>query len=234
MIKKTILICSSYLIIKFTVCIFGLILIFGGCKTIDVKDKPDLLPYLKKPVVFLTIKSPNNLENEWAQLMSQVEQHLKEMPALGKVTGVQERKHKLNNNPKLRSLLKNYISTLTLTGISDKEIALKLEKELESPHFLLLNFVSFPCTKECPSDEQWVIRLKLIEARSGDLIFQVRLQHKLDENEQITNEYRDLAEKLTMDVLDEFSSGFIVPWHRWRLEHLKRESERRLRREIGI
>ena len=32
---------------------------------------------------------------------------------------------------------------------------------------------------------QLVIRLKLIEAHSGDLIFQVRLQHNLDEDEKI-------------------------------------------------
>ena len=81
--------------------------------------------------------------------------------------------------------------------------------------------MSFPCTKECPSNVQWVIRLKLIEAHSGDLIFQVRLQHKLDEDEKTAEAYNELAAKLTTKVVDEFSSGFIVPWHRWRFEHLK-------------
>ena len=234
MVKKTIRILSSFSILRLTVCITALILILGGCKTINVKDKPDLLPYMQKPVVFLTIKSPDNLESEWPKLMSQVEHYLKEMPVLGKVTGIKERNQKLNGKPKLRALFQNYLSTLTLTGISDKEIAWKLEKELESPNFFLLDFVSFPCTKECSSNEQWVIRLKLIEAHSGDLIFQVRLQHKLDEDENTAEEYNELAAKLTIEVLDEFSSGFIVPWHRWRFEHLKAESDRKLRSEIGI
>ena len=234
MAKKTIRICSSYSILRLKVCISGLMLLLGGCKTIDVKGKPDLLLYMQKPVAFLTIKSPDNLEPEWPELMSQVEQYLKEMAALGKVTGIQERNQKLKNKPKLRAMLQSYLSTLTLTGISDKEIAWKLGKELDSPYFLLLDFVSFPCTKECPSNEQWVIRLKLIEVHSGDLIFQVRLQHKLDEVEKTAEAYNGLAAILTTEVLDEFSSGYIVPWHRWRFEHLKAESVRKLRSEFGI
>ena len=118
--------------------------------------------------------------------------------------------------------------------ISEKDLAWKLEEELNSPLFLLLDFVSFPCTKECPSNVQWVIRLKLIEAHSGDLIFQVRLQHKLDEDEKTAEAYNELAAKLTTKVVDEFAAGFIVPWHRWRFEHLKPKSERKLRSEIGI
>jgi hypothetical protein len=185
-------------------------------------------------VVFLTIKSPDNLQKVWPELMGQVEIRLKEMSTLGRVTGLKERNHKLDSNPKLRSGFRTYLSTLTLTGISEKNLAWKLEEELNSPLFLLLDFVSYPCTKECPSNVQLVIRLKLIEAHSGDLIFQVRLQHKLDEDEKIAEAYNELAAKLTATVVDEFASGFIVPWHRWRFEHLKPESVRKLRSEIGI
>ena len=234
MVIKTIRICFSFSILMLIVCISGLMLVLGGCKTIDVKGKPDLLLYMQKPVAFLTIKSPDNLQKVWPELMGQVELHLKEMPTLGRVTGFKERNLKLDSNPKLRSGFRTYLSTLTLTGISENNLAWKLEEELNSPLFLLLDFVSFPCTKECPSNVQWVIRLKLIEAHSGDLIFQVRLQHKLDEDEKTAEAYNELAAKLTTKVVDEFASGFIVPWHRWRFEHLKPESVRKLRSEIGI
>ncbi|MED5436381.1 MAG: hypothetical protein VX545_10475, partial [SAR324 cluster bacterium] len=155
-------------------------------------------------------------------------------PALGKVTGINDRKLKFANNPKLRSQFRTYLSTLSLTGISDKELAWTLEKELESPYFVLLDFASFPCTKDCSSNEQWVIRLKLIEAHSGDLIFLVRKQHVLAEDEKVTESYNALAGELTTEVVDEFASGFIVPWHRWRYEHLQPASARINRTETGI
>jgi len=206
----------------------------GSCKSIDVKDKPDLLPYMLKPVAFLPTKSPRNLESVWPDLMYKIEQYLRKMPNLGRIKGIKELNNKLDTNPKLRSAYKTYISTLTLTGISDKEIALRLEEEFESPHFLLLEFLSFPCTKECPSNEQWVIRLKMIEVNTGEFIYRARLSHQLDKDEQNTKLYQDLAENLISDVMAEFQAGFIVPWHRWRYEHMKKVSEINPRNEMGI
>jgi len=206
----------------------------GGCKSIDVKDKPDLLPYMLKPVAMLTTKSPRNLESVWPELMDKMEQKLKKMPVFGRITGNKELNKNLDANPKLRSAYKKYITTLTLTGISDKEIALRLKDEFESPHFLLLDFLSFPCTKECPSEEQWIIRLKLIEANTGDIIYRARLAHQLEEEELDTESYHALAERLISDIMAEFKAGFIVPWHRWRYEHMKKVSEINPRSEMGI
>jgi len=205
-----------------------------GCKTFDVKVKPDLLPYMQKPVAFLTIKPPKKLETVWPELMNRIEQRLRVLPALGKVTGMQDRNQKFNDNPKLRTMFRKYLSTLILTGISDNGIARKLEKELESPYFLLFDFVSFPCTKNCSSNEQWIIRLKLIEAHTGDLVYLVRLQQVLDANQRTADSYNELAKKLTSDIMDEFASGFIVPWHQWRYEHLKPKLVRTTRSEVGI
>ena len=99
---------------------------------------------------------------------------------------------------------------------------------------MLLDLASFPCTKDCSSNEQWVIRLKLIEAHSGNLIFRVRKQYVLAEDEKTSESYNALAVKLTTEIVDEFAAGFIVPWHRWRYEHLQPASERINRAEIGI
>lgn len=214
--------------------ILGILFSLTACKTMDIKDKADLLPYMNKPVAFMTVKPPKNLELVWPEMMELIEQRLKELSTLGKVTGIKEQKLKLIKKPKLRSQFQTYLSTLSLTGISDKEIAWKLEKELVSPYFLLLDLVSFPCTKDCSANEQWVIRLKLIEAHTGDLIFLVRRQHELAEDEKATESYNVLAVKLTNEVVDEFASRFIVPWHRWRYEHLRPESARNNRSEIGI
>ena len=184
-------------------------------------------------MAFITVKPPKNLEKVWPEMMELIEQRLRVLPTLGKVTGIKERKLKFVKNPKLRSQFRTYLSTLSLTGISDKEIAWKLEKELLSPYFLLLDLASFPCTNNCSANEQWVIRLKLIEAHTGDLIFLVRIQHELAESEKAVKSYNALALKLTTELVDEFSSRFIVPWHRWRYEHLRPESARINRSELG-
>ena len=57
---------------------------------------------------------------------------------------------------------------------------------------------------------------------------------KLAEDEQVAESYNALALKLTTEVVDEFASGFIVPWHRWRYEHLRPASVRINRSELGI
>ena len=214
--------------------VLGILFSLTACKTMDIKDKADLLPYMNKPVVFMTVEPPKNLDTVWPGIMELIEQRLRELPTLGKVTGIKERKLKFVKNLKLRSQFRTYLSTLSLTGISDKEIAWKLEEELDSPYFLLLDLVSFPCPKDCPSHEQWVIRLKLIEAHTGDLILLVRKQHELAEEEKVGESYNALAVKLTTEVVDEFASRFIVPWHRWRYEHLRSASARIDRSELGI
>ena len=219
---------------KFLSTILLMLFTVVSCKSIDVKDKPDLLPYMLKPVTFLATKSPRNLESVWPDLIHKIEQSLSNMSNLGRITDIKEINNKLDTNPKLRSAYKTYISTLTLTGISDKEIALRLGEEFKSPYFLLLEFVSFPCTKECPSNEQWVIRLKMIEVNTGEIIYRARISHQLDEDEQNSKLYQDLAENMISEVMAEFQAGFIVPWHRWRYEHMKKVSEINSRSEMGI
>ena len=212
----------------------GILFSLPACKTIDIKDKADLLPYMNKSVAFMTVKPPKNLESVWPEMIGLIEQRLRELPTLGKLIGIKEQKLKLGKNPKFRSEFQTYLSTLSLTGISDKEIAWKLEQELDSPYFLLLDLVSFPCTKNCSANEQWVIRLKFIEAHTGDLIFLVRKQYELAEDEKVADSYNALATKLTTEVVDEFASRFIVPWHRWRYENLRSASARINRSELGI
>ena len=60
------------------------------------------------------------------------------------------------------------------------------------------------------------------------------MAHQLDETEQDTESYHALAENLISSVMAEFQAGFIVPWYRWRYEHMKKVSEINSRSEMGI
>ena len=145
-----------------------------------------------------------------------------------------EQKQKLARDPKLRSKFKTYVNTLSLTGISDKEIALELEKEFGIEYFLFLEFLSFPCSKDCSFNKQWLVRLKLIESRSGDLIFWVRRKYELSEVGENAEFYNDLAKKLSLEVINEFASGFIIPWHQLRYNNFTQHSNQIDRRNLGI
>ena len=72
----------------------------------------------------------------------------------------------------------------------------------------------------------------MIEVKTGEIIFRARSLHKLDEDEQKTKVYEDLAENMISDVMKEFKEGFIVPWHRRRYENMKKVSEIKLQNEI--
>ena len=137
---------------------------------------------------------------------------------------VKIKKKKIIKNPKLRSKLRIYISTLSLTGISDKEISFEIKEELDVQYFLFLDFLSFPCTKGCSSDKQWLIRLKLIDPKRGDVIFWVRKKFELSEEKINSESYKELAIKLSTEVVNEFSKGFIIPWQTLRYNNLNQNS----------
>ena len=127
---------------------------------------------------------------------------------------------KVRRNSKIKSELRTYINILSLTGISDKEIALKLQETLEIEYFLFLDFLSFPCTLECSSNQQWLIRLKLIESPSGETIFWVRKKYEIPESIKDLVHYEELATKVSLEVINAFAKGFVIPWHIWRYIHL--------------
>ena len=205
-----------------------------ACKTVDSSAEPDLSTHVFKPVAFFSVTPPRNLKSVWEEIINVVEVKIREIPFLGKVVGHNEQKQKFSSLPKLKSNLKTFINTFSLTGISDKEIALKLGKKLEIEYFLFFEFLSYPCSVDCSSNQQWLVRLKLIESQSGDLIFWVRKKYELSGDRKNIEFYKDLAIKVSMEVVNEFASGFIIPWHRWRHNHLTKNSIQINRRNIGI
>ena len=214
--------------------ISGILFSLSACKTIDSNAEPEFSNHVFKPVAFFTVTPPSNLKSTWPEIIKEIEIILRDMPFLGKIAGMNTQKQKFAKNQKLRSKLKTYLNTLSLTGISDKEIALNLKKELEIEYFLILEFLSFPCTKDCSSNQQWLVRLKLVEPQSGDLIFWVRKKYELSEVRKNTGFYNNLAKKLSLEVVNEFASGFIIPWHQWRYNHFTHHSNQIDRSNLGI
>ncbi len=218
----------------FIAFISGIIFSLIACKTIDTNAEPELSMHVFKPVAFISVNPPSKLKSVWKEIINSLEKKLKNLPFLGKVVGYNEQEQKFNMNPKLKSKFKTYINTLSLTGISDKEIALKLEKKFGIQYFLFFEVLSYPCTIDCSSNHQWLVRLKLIESRSGDLIFWARKKHEISEGKKNTEYYKNLALKASNEIVNEFARGFIIPWHQWRYNHLTTKSNQIDRGKLGI
>ena len=203
---------------------FVVFILFSSCKTIDTNGKSDLSDHVYKSIAIISTPPPNDLKDTWPNIIKGIEKKLEDMPFLGRVIRSKDQEKKIIKNPKLRSKLRIYISTLSLTGISDKEISFEIKEELDVQYFLFLDFLSFPCTKGCSSDKQWLIRLKLIDPKRGDVIFWVRKKFELSEEKINSESYKELAIKLSTEVVNEFSKGFIIPWQTLRYNNLNQNS----------
>ena len=63
-----------------------------------------------KPVAFFSVKSPKKLETVWPEMMNRIELRLRELPALGSVTGIKEQK-------KYSKIIQNYARSSGLTSV---------------------------------------------------------------------------------------------------------------------
>jgi len=215
---------SLFFLLSSNLILAVILFVLGACKTIDSKTKKDLSPYINKPLAFFTAIPPSNLKKVWPKIIKNTESSLREIEYLGRLIGLDEQKKIFRKNSKLRSELNTYLNTLKLTEISEKETAWKLGNKLGCQYFLFLDLTSFSCTEGCSSNHQWIIRLKLLDVKSGETIIWVRRRYELSEHEINTQSYYELAEKLTSEVVNEFGSGFIIPWHQWRFVHLNPSS----------
>ncbi len=79
------------------ICASVILNFLAACKSTDLKVKADLLPHMLKPVAFFSVKSPKKLETVWPEMMNRIELRLRELPALGSVTGIKEQKKIFEN-----------------------------------------------------------------------------------------------------------------------------------------
>ena len=212
---------SENLFLTFTI---GIFILSSSCKTIDSNSKSDFSDHVYKSVALISTPPPKDLNEEWSNIIKGIEKKLKDMPFLGRVIGIDYQEKIISTNPKFRSKLRIYTNTLSLTGVSDKEISFAIKEELGVDYFLFLDFLSFPCTKGCSSNKQWLIRFKMVEPKRGDIIFWVRKKYELPQEFVNLENFQELASKLSLEVVDEFAKKFIIPWQMLRYNNLSQNS----------
>ncbi len=211
------------------------LLMLSACKGPAVFSESNLLPHMKHPTLVLLSGRPTLIpRTEWATLLQDVEARLQAMPQFGSLLVAEAQQSIWQQSPQLKPAQAQYQATLAATGVSDKQLARQLQDAYGTNRFLLLQFESYSCTKECPGTRQWLIRLTVLNPESGKPVYRIRTQRQLTSEEEAPEAARELAQTLIFDLLQQFQSEFTVPWHQWRFEHLRRPEERIERASLGL
>ena len=110
--------------------------------------------------------------------------------------------------------LQRFTSTLALTGIADRDLALPLKKDLNANLLFLMLLEDYTCSKDCPGQRQFLMRLKLLDFQSGETLYQARLNYQLNEEEEETKALSELITYWNGRLLNRWAADFKTPWRR--------------------
>jgi len=217
------------------ICIAAVLALLSGCKGVAVETQPDLLPHIRKPTALLIHPRPSQLDAKaWETLVSQVQERLAQRKEFRVLLTPEQQQQRIKDSPQLRTDLRLYRTTLTLTGISDRTLANRLMSGLGVEQFLIFQVEVYPCTKECKGPEQLLARFILRKPNSNAVVLRTRKNIQLSssdlEAEALPGEITDLVD----EVLAVFEEAYVVPWHQWRYEHLKPSERRTSRSELEL
>ena len=102
-------------------------------------------------------------------------------------------------------------------------LSIRIGKQLQADQFFVIQFEDYPCTDGCDTQHQLLMRLNLMDASTGEIVWRGRIHHKLEPEELEPEPYTILALELTDELWEAFSQDFIITWHRHRYENLKKK-----------
>lgn len=119
-------------------------------------------------------------------------------------------------NRSLNQLKNTYLESLARVSVSNKDISNRLGKRLNVKNFVALQVDRWPCP-ECQAPFQIKIKLRLIDAAAGYIIWTGINEISLDNSAEITLQQ---ATVLLDELLDTFQYRFKRKWHRLRFQNL--------------
>ena len=198
------------------------LILFNGCTIYSEKSLPDLQPYASQPILFLQGAVPAQVSSVfWGQLGKEVEESLSENPWYGPIKGKSEQQIKWQNDQQLRLDQLQFKASLSLAGIPERLLSARLMAGMEVRQTILFQFLALPCTEGCTSQENWLMRLQLLDLESGVVVHRVRVSYKPSSEELSGQSREEAARRQAHDLVKRFNESFVVPWHRLRYENLK-------------
>ncbi|MBF0276663.1 MAG: hypothetical protein HQM13_02670 [SAR324 cluster bacterium] len=205
---------------RFLLC--GLAGFLFSCTDDIVFLVPNTSPFVNKNAALLVSKPTASIKPQLVRAITEkVEKRLAKFPSFSKLLLSSEVDSFLNQRIELKYKTVQYVATFVLTGVSDKDISTQLGKELGADQLLILDFSQYPCSN-CESGVQLAVKLHLLEAASGDLLWRGRVHTELDQEEVEKEEFERIVIESTEMILDDFVRTFRIPWHYLRYEHLKK------------
>jgi hypothetical protein len=198
------------------------LLVLSGCQLPVINGKKNFFDYRNERIAIIAFKAADNVpETVWDGMLNSVEQELQDHPEVSQAFFAKDAPVARVPESNLAVRLQRFKTTLSLTGIVDRDLAVPLQEDLEVNLLFILQLEDYSCSKDCPGNRQFLMRLKLLDFRSGELLYQARLNYQLDEEEEEGQVLSQLVTNWNGRLLNRWASDFKTPWHRWRYENLK-------------
>ena len=198
-------------------------LICLGCSKVTSYIVDDPQSYVDQSVAILSANSQSEIAPQlWEELQNKMVAFFEKSPSFAKTQSLPTLKSSLQNQPQLRLQLNRYINTLSLVGISDKNLVRQFQPLLEVNQIFLMQMEEFPCTLECSSAMQVVLHLQLWDLIENKVIWRGWNQLKLDEDQLSPAEYRETMLTATDELLERFTEEYQVYWQIKRYQQLRK------------
>ena len=163
--------------------------------------------------VNLTEAIPDQLTLDLSAVLNQ---RLEQMTLFQSVQNTDDLNNYFKQNRSLNQLKTIYLDSLTRVSVSNKDISNRMGKHLKVANLVVLQIDRWPC-EECKAPFQTRLKLRVVDAPSGMIIWTGISEIKSDELTDITPE-KVIA--LSEEILDAFEFRFKRKWHRIRFQNL--------------
>ena len=198
------------------------LLCLSGCQLPVITGKNNFFDYRNERLAIIGFKAADSVsENVWDGMLNTAKQQIQDHPEVNQAFFAKDAPSARVPESNLAIRLQRFTTTLALTGIADRDLALPLQKDLNANLLFLLQLEDYPCSKDCPGKRQFLMRLKLLDFQSGETLYQARLNYQLNEDEEETQALSELITNWNGRLLNRWAADFKTPWHRWRYENLK-------------
>lgn len=186
---------------------------FYGAPTSELRGKPMLLlrPSLQAPT---SEAMQQRLEQRFTETLAKSED-------VGPLTRPEELDSRTDLPLRVRDAYTLFSNTLSLTGVSDPELANRLYKSLGVELLAVAQPAYLPCPVCEEGDQLWVVG-QVVQARTGRLIFRGHFSAPAPSGDPAALDA--LADELMGDLLHAMAFAFHPRPHRVRFEHLKHSS----------
>jgi hypothetical protein len=195
------------------------LLALGGCTQSSVMTRVGADELHGKPLLLLqpSLLAPT-AEDLQTRVVQRIEAGLAASPEFGPITRGTELAQR-DLPLEVQDAYKVLSNTLSLTGVSDPELARRLADGLHAELLAVVQPAFIPCPVCESGDELWVVG-QVVDARTGRVVVRVHLTAPAPDSS--LKALQALADSMSEDCLRELEDAFHLRPHRQRFTALKR------------